>query len=163
MSAAAAATHDFLVVGIGSERFALPARCVRCVLDEKALVPVCTAPRSMLGIIETSAGPAPVVDVRRRLELESAGDVGSYLIVVETGSPLLPVQAFPASWVDYLTGLTEVKIAALPPLARPRAAPLSGLLHQRGGLLLVLDAERLLEPHERELVYAALQEDRSRA
>lgn len=162
MSAAAAATHDFLVIGIGSERFALPAPCVRCVLDRKALVPRSTAPRSMLGIIETSTGLVPVIDVRRRLELEDGGDVGSYLIVVETCSPLLSVQAFPASWVDYVTDLTDVKIAALPPLAMPRGAPVSGLLHQRGGLLLVLDTERLLEPHERELVYAALHEDRSR-
>jgi purine-binding chemotaxis protein CheW len=110
-----------------------------------AVTPVPEAPPWVLGVIDLHGRVIPVVDLRQRFDQppkEPALD--DRLLVVQA------LEQTVALMVDEVTGVLEVPAHQVEPSADPlsQSRPLVAVVRQDEGLLLVLDAARLLPPAE---------------
>lgn len=144
----AAAEHATLVVfQLGGQDFALPVTVVEEVLRlPETLTPVPRAPSFVEGVLGLRGEVLPVMDLRRRLGLDPPPRSGRERILVPR---LGGVRA--GYLVDAVTGVQRVPEACLSPapdLACERAEIVGRVAHLGSRLVLVLDADRLLDRDE---------------
>lgn len=138
---------DYMVVGFGTQRYGLPAAACREVLRLPRIVKVPRLPRYLPGIINLRGEIVAVTDLRPLLNL-AVGEpaAGSRLVVIADGSLKT------ALLVERVEGLRGVAENAVEPLAEGighEATDLfRGKVEDAGGVLLLLDAKRLLSRPE---------------
>jgi len=136
-----------IVFALGGERYALSLEAVEEVAPGAVVRGRPGLPGALRGGAEVRGGPIPVLDLRASLGLEPrpAGE-GRVLVTRGSGSGALGVL------VDEVHGVREVPpgtIEAAPRYFRRAAERLLGLVRTDEGLILVLDAARLVGEEER--------------
>jgi purine-binding chemotaxis protein CheW len=135
--------EDYLIVRVGSERYAVPGAAIREVARWRPPTPVPGAPQALPGIISQRGVVLPAVDLRLLLGLEAtAPDRASRFVIIRQE------QADMALMVDAaldLCHLTEDDLARPPAGLEPQRARLLGAVAQHEGQpLLVIDLAALL-------------------
>lgn len=121
---------------VGPFRCALDVMRVREVVPARTVSPLPGAGPLVEGVVELRGALLPVIDLRRRLAAPAVVAAGKYLVVAIGGTRV-------ALAVDGADDVRRLDPAAIQP--SPRAG---GVVHQEGGVLLILDADRLLDAAE---------------
>jgi purine-binding chemotaxis protein CheW len=130
---------------LGRQLYALPLDHVERALRMVAVTPVPEAPPWATGVIDLHGQVVPVVDLRQRFDQPpKAPALDDCLLVVQTQEQTI------ALVVDEVTEVLEVPAQQVEPPAEPlsRSRPLVAVVRRGEGLILVLDATRLLPPTE---------------
>lgn len=131
----------FVSFRLERQLYALPLAHVERALRMVAITPVPEAPPWMLGAIDLHGRVIPVVDMRQRFGQPPKEPVpNDRLLIVQT------LERMAALMVDEVTEVLEVPAHQVEPPANPlfRARPLAAVIRRDEGLILVLDAARLL-------------------
>lgn len=142
-------SEDYLIVQVGTERYALSGAKIREVVRWRPPTPVPGAPHVLPGIISQRGVVLPVVDLRHLLELGATEpDRATRLVIVHEKQ--IDVALLVDAALD-LCHLTTDDLARLPKGLDPhRARLLRAVAQYEGEPLLVIDLEALV---------TALQED----
>ncbi len=130
---------------LGGQLYALPLDHVERALRMVSVTPLPEAPSWVPGVIDLHGRVIPVVDLRQRFDQPPKK--------LALDDRLLVVQALEqtvALVVDEVTGVLEVPAHQVEPPADPlsQSRPLVAVVRRDEGLVLVLDATRLLPPTE---------------
>jgi purine-binding chemotaxis protein CheW len=133
---------------VGASELALDVAAVHEVLRVPTVAPVPKAPSFVAGVIELRGALLPVVDLRRRLEVEASAPQGdARVLVVETGGERLGLL------VDRVNEVLHAPESAIHPPARflrgRSAVALQGLVQLPERLILLLELDRVLSSDER--------------
>ncbi|MBR0686348.1 chemotaxis protein CheW [Bradyrhizobium manausense] len=77
-----AESAQYVTLGVGDERFALPVERVREILQMQPIARMPNAPACFLGMIDVRGQGVPVVDLRLKLGFESGEDTETTRIIV---------------------------------------------------------------------------------
>jgi len=132
-----------LTFSVAGQPCGVPVLAVRDVLGPQAITRVPLAPAEVEGAMNLRGRIVTAVDLRRRLGLPPRNEGAQPMsIVVEQGAELY---AMLADEVGEVAPMPEAERAPNPPTLDPAWREVSRGVHQRdGGLLVVLDVERLL-------------------
>ena len=128
---------------LDGQLYALSLNHVECALRMVAVTPVPEAPPWVLGVIDMHGQITPVVDLRQRFgQPPKEPTLDDRLLVVQA------LEQTVALMVDEVTEVLEVPAHQVGPPAEPlsQSRPLAAVIRGDGGLILVLDATRLLPP-----------------
>lgn len=132
---------------VGGQDFAFGILDVERILRWQPAAPLPTAPAFLEGVIPFEGGVAPVLDLRRRLEVPSEVTETTRLVVVRLGEERVAVV------VDAVLEVLRVDaatISAPPALVRGLAAAyIAGIVAQPARTILVLNPGRILTATER--------------
>ncbi len=141
-------TLELVTFRVGEETYGLDLAAVWDVLDGSGVQPEAALPGALCGHMRVRSLPLPVLDLRRRLGLLPR-EVGGGRVLV---SPAARAQGL-GLLVDEVHGVERVDRRALAPLPRyfdRSGEVVLGLVRLEDGLAIVLAAERLISPWERE-------------
>lgn len=133
--------RTYVVFCVDQQRYALPLEHVKRALRMVALTPVPDAPVWVNGVINMAGQVIPVIDLRQRLgHPQREPEIEDRLLVVQIQAQTV------ALVVDEVLQVLELALhqAAPPPPALALSRPLVATIQQAEGLILVLDAARLL-------------------
>jgi purine-binding chemotaxis protein CheW len=132
---------------VGSQEFALEISQVERILRYERPAPLPKAPDFLEGVVTYEGVPIPVVDLRKRLDLEAPLEEQTRLMVLALEEQRVAVV------VDEVREVLRVDstiIVAPPPIVRGLAAAyIAGLVTRGGRTLVLLQASRLLSSSER--------------
>jgi purine-binding chemotaxis protein CheW len=111
---------------------------VREVVPARTVSPLPGAGPLVEGVVELRGTLLPVIDLRRRLAAPALVAAGKYLVVAIGGTRV-------ALAVDGADDVRRLDPAAIQPPPALGDGAVAGVVHQDGGVLLVLDADRLLD------------------
>ncbi len=139
---------------VGSEEFGLDVFAVHEILRYGGVTPVPRAPAFVEGVLDVRGAVVPVVDLRRRFEVEDVRhDEDTRTVLVEYGGERLGLV------VDSVTEVLrapETAISAAPAYIRGLAAEfVRGIVRLPGRLVILLDLDRILTSQERIALEAA--------
>jgi purine-binding chemotaxis protein CheW len=146
----------FVVFKLDGQRFGLPLARVERVLPMLAIRPLPGAPEVSLGAINVHGRIIPVLDLRRRLQLDPrAPDVGAHLILANTARRCVGLP------VDEVLGVLEVapELVHTADSVLPGLERLAGVASLPDGLLFIHDLDALLSLAEERALGAALTEE----
>jgi purine-binding chemotaxis protein CheW len=149
MSADAPVQH--LTFLLGEERYALPLPRARMVLRYEPVTPVPGVPPSLRGVIHLRGRVVPVVDLAVRFGRPAlVATPWTCHLLVEVDIDGEPTQlAMMVDRVDSVVELGAKDVLPPPPFGTAiRADFLRGMARQDGGLVLLLDVDRVLAHHE---------------
>lgn len=133
---------------VGGEEFGLDVFAVHEILRYGGVTPVPRAPEFVEGVLEVRRDVVPVVDLRRRFEVEAVGfDDDTRIVLVDYAGERLGLV------VDAVTEVLrapETAISAAPAYLRGLAAEfVRGIVRLPGRLVILLDLDRILSSQER--------------
>jgi purine-binding chemotaxis protein CheW len=143
------AADDIQVVTfrVGSQEFAFDILQIERILRYEPPSPLPRAPEFLEGVVPYAGGAVPVVDLRKRFELEAPIRDETRLMIVDLGEHRVGVL------VDEVREVLRVDsrtIAAPGPVVRGLApAHTSGLVTRPGRMIIILNARKLLSSTER--------------
>ena len=133
----------WVVFSLGAESFALPATHVKEILRVSDITRVPHAPSPVKGITNVRGHVLPVVDLRVRIGLPGAPqDEKSRILVLETKGRLIGLLVDAARQVVRIARSAVQK--APPDVMTAQSYYILGLHHGEGGLVILLDVERVL-------------------
>ena len=140
-----AETTQYVTVGIGQERFAVPVSRVREILDVCPIAALPHAPPDLLGIIDVRGQGVPVVDMRLRMGFPAAADTRDTRIVVLTVTGGQErVIGLKADKVFEVTALDSEDLDPAPDVGvRWRSELIAGVGRRKGAFVTVLDLNRM--------------------
>ncbi len=142
--AIAAASDEYVTVTIADQMFGIPVYCVEDVLGTQKITRIPLAPREVAGALNLRGRIVTAVDVRQRLQLPPlTGEYTEMSVVVEHEGEhySLMIDA-----VGEVLSLPAERYERNPATLHPRWREVSGGIYRLdGGLLVVLDVERLLD------------------
>jgi purine-binding chemotaxis protein CheW len=143
LQAAVAEAELFLTLAVAGQPCGVPVLAVRDVLGPQSITRIPLAPAEVAGAMNLRGRIVTAVDLRLRLGLPPRGrDAQPMSIVVEQAGELY---AMLADSVGEVAPLAEAERAPNPPTLDPVWRDVSRGVHRReGGLLVVLDVERVL-------------------
>lgn len=150
--------HRFLIFTLGEEAYALPISAVEEVVSlPDALTRLPKAPAFVAGVMNLRGSPVPVVDQRRRFEVEGAAPSRPRVVITRLdGTPV----GFAVDAVTEILEVPESRLAATPDLAAD-----AGRLFDRvarveadGRMILLLNPQELLQRAEADLLAAMMRE-----
>jgi purine-binding chemotaxis protein CheW len=142
-------THEKIVTfRLGEDLFAAGVTEVERVLRYERPRQIPNVPGWVLGVIDYGKSLVPVIDLRRRFELEPREATSSTrTVILHVGESQM---AIVVDAVLEVTPLDRASVAEPPPFFRGLAAEyLRGLLRRDGNLVILIDVERLLSATER--------------
>lgn len=142
------ASSQIVTFRLGDDFFAADIFSVERVLRYEAPTPVPNLPEWIEGVIDYQGRVVPLLDLRRRFELEQRPIAPETRILIFTAG---------GDWVGAVVDavvevamLTEQQLAPPPPLFRGLAGEyLRGIVRRSGRLVVYLDVERLLATTDR--------------
>jgi purine-binding chemotaxis protein CheW len=146
---------QYVTLGIGDERFAIPVERVREILQLQPIARMPNAPACFLGMIDVRGQGVPVVDLRLKLGLERSQDSESTRIIVlqvaAEGREL--TLGLKTDRVFEVTELDENHLEPPPEIGtRWRSDCISGVGRRNGAFVTVLDLGCLFAPSDVGLV-----------
>jgi purine-binding chemotaxis protein CheW len=126
---------------VGPFRCALDVMRVREVVPARTVSPLPGAGPLVEGVVELRGTLLPVIDLRRRLAAPALVAAGKYLVVAIGGTRV-------ALAVDGADDVRRLDPAAIQPPPALGDGAVAGVVHQDGQVLLILDADRLLDAAE---------------
>lgn len=145
---AATATTRVLTLNVGKELYAVDVLNVREIIRPMDISPVPRAPVEYLGVINLRGKVVPVIDLRIKFGLESAGRGERACIVVVQSAMRSGAQKLTGLFVDEVQEVTTLNSAEIDEAPNFGAATdtafVRGLAKTKGGVTILLDLERLL-------------------
>ena len=138
----------FITFGLDRERFGIPIEQVREIIASYSIVPLPKAPEFIEGIISLRGDIIPIVEMRRRFDMESRpGDEETRIIVIEMRDFSVGVQV---DKVYEVLKLAEDDIDAPPKLvAGLKADYLAGVAEVNEKLTIILNLEEIFSTTEK--------------
>ncbi len=139
---------QLILISVGGAYYAIDIMKIVEIIKNMPVTPVPRAPDFLEGVIDLRGGIIPVIDLRKRFEVDADGTVTKTRIVI-------------IKVMDKVAGLVvdEVKEVLKVPAGRLLPPPkivqgieseyLSGVVSDRGRIILVLDLDRILTTTER--------------
>lgn len=141
---------------VGAQEFAFDILQIERILRYEAPAPLPRSPDFLEGVVPFAGGAVPVVDLRKRFELEATIREETRLMIVDLGDQRVGVL------VDEVLEVLRVDsttIAAPAPIVSGLAAVyIAGIVTRPGRTIIILNARKLLSSTER-LTLAALGTD----
>lgn len=132
---------DYLTLTIAGQRFGIPVVSVQDVLGPQKITHIPLAPPEIAGALNLRGRIVTAFDVRRRLGLPPGDTSGMSVVVEHRGEPY----SLMIDSVSEVLSLPASAYEASPPTLNPRWRDVSGGIYRLdGGLLVVLDIDRLL-------------------
>lgn len=145
-----------VVFRIGGQQFAFNILEVERILRYEAPVPLPKAPDFLEGMLSYTSGPVPVVDLRKRLDVEAPVRKETRIMILEWEQGKIGVI------VDAVVELLKVsaeEVTPPPPLVRGLAADyINGIITRNGRTVVVLAVAKILSSTERLALDAATAE-----
>jgi purine-binding chemotaxis protein CheW len=132
---------------VGSEEYLLDLHRVREIIRPVAITPVRRAPKFVEGVIDLRGAIIPIIDLRKRFELEVLGNTNEtrFIITVVNGRSVGLV-------VDAATDILRLPRSSIRPapalLSGDRAPFFLGICNYKGRLLTLLNIKRVLASEE---------------
>lgn len=138
---------QYVTLGVADELFAAPVSKVQEILDMRAIARLPRAPDNLLGMIDVRGQGIPVLDLRRTLGIEPAGDTeNTRIVVLSVAGPQGPVTV--GLRADRVFEVTVLDSETLDPPPAVSAAwsghCIEGIGRRNGQFVTVLDLDRLL-------------------
>jgi purine-binding chemotaxis protein CheW len=142
---------SFLTVTFAGDTYAMPLARVREIIEYAAPSRVPAMPDCVRGVISLRGSVVPVIDLARKLGVgEIVATKRTCITMIDVfaeGEPL--ALGVLSDSVDDIVDLADTDIAPAPPFgARVRLEYLRGIARTGGGILLVLDVDRVLSLEE---------------
>lgn len=143
------AADDIQVVTfrVGSQEFAFDILQIERILRYEPPAPLPRAPEFLEGVVPYGGGAVPVVDLRKRFELEAPIRDETRLMIVDLGEHRVGVL------VDEVREVLRVDSRTIsapgPVVSGLAAAYISGLIIRSGRTIIILNARKLLSSTER--------------
>ena len=132
---------------VGSQEFALDILQVERILRYVAPAPLPKAPAFLEGVVQYEGGAVPVVDLRKRFELEAPIREETRLMVLDLEDQRVGVLV---DEVREVMRLDSTTITAPGPVVRGLAAAyIAGIITRPARTIIILNARRLLSSTER--------------
>ncbi|MBA2457882.1 MAG: chemotaxis protein CheW [Gemmatimonadales bacterium] len=132
---------------VGPQEFAFDILQIQRILRYEAPSPLPQSPSFLEGVVPYEGGAVPVVDLRKRFELEAAIREETRLMIVDLGDQRVGVL------VDEVREVIRVEsttIAAPAPIVSGLAAAyIAGIVTRPGRTIIILNARKLLSSTER--------------
>jgi len=132
---------------VGPQEFAFDILQIQRILRYEAPSPLPQSPSFLEGVVPYEGGAVPVVDLRKRFELEAAIREETRLMIVDLGDQRVGVL------VDEVREVLRVEsttIAAPAPIVSGLAAAyIAGIVTRPGRTIIILNARKLLSSTER--------------
>jgi purine-binding chemotaxis protein CheW len=147
----AASETQFVTLALGAERFALPVRVVREILDYEPLFRLPNGPRYLLGLRNVRGVGVPVIDLRLRLGLPQAEPTTHtrVLVVDLTVADRSLTLGVVVDRVFEVAAFLADKIENAPDIgARWNSDYIHGVVRHTDGFVVIIDLGRLLSETE---------------
>jgi len=132
---------------VGAQEFALDILQIERILRYTVPAPLPKAPEFLEGIVQYQGGAVPVVDLRKRFELEATIREETRLMVLDLEDQRVGVLV---DEVREVMRVDSTTITAPGPMVRGLAAAyISGIITRPGRTIIILNARRLLSSTER--------------
>jgi purine-binding chemotaxis protein CheW len=132
---------------VGSQEFALDILQIERILRYIVPAPLPKAPEFLEGVVQYEGGAVPVVDLRKRFELEAPIREETRLMVLDLEDQRIGVLV---DEVREVMRVDSTTITAPGPMVSGLAAPyISGIITRPGRTIIILNARRLLSSTER--------------
>lgn len=132
---------------VGSQEFAFDILQVERILRYSAPSPLPKAPGFLEGVVPYEGGAVPVVDLRKRFDLEAPIREETRLMVVDLGDQRVGVLV---DEVREVIRVDSTTIAAPGPMVSGLAATyITGIITRPGRTIIILNARKLLSSSER--------------
>lgn len=132
---------------VGPQEFAFDILQIERILRYQAPSPLPQAPEFLEGVIPYAGGAVPVVDLRKRLQLEAPVREETRLMVVDLGDQRIGVLV---DEVREVIRVDSTTIAAPAPVVRGLAAAyIAGIVTRADRTIIILNARKLLSSTER--------------
>jgi purine-binding chemotaxis protein CheW len=132
---------------VGSQEFAFDILQVERILRHVAPAPLPKAPAFLEGVVPYEGGVVPVVDLRKRFELDAPIREETRLMVVDLGDQRVGVLV---DEVREVMRVDSTTISAPAPMVSGLAAVyISGIVSRPGRTIIILNARKLLSSTER--------------
>jgi purine-binding chemotaxis protein CheW len=132
---------------LGSQEFAFDILQIERILRYEAPAPLPKAPEFLEGVIPYGAGAVPVVDLRKRFELDAPIREETRAMVLDLGDQRVAVL------VDEVREVLRVDSTAIaapgPMVSGLAAAYIAGIVPRPGRTIIILNARKLLSSTER--------------
>jgi purine-binding chemotaxis protein CheW len=132
---------------VGSQEFAFDILQIQRILRYQAPSPLPQSPSFLEGLVQYGGGAVPVVDLRKRFELESPIREETRMMIVDLGDQLVAVV------VDEVREVLRVDSTAIsapaPIVSGLAAAYIAGIVTRPGRTIIILNARKLLSSTER--------------
>ena len=139
---------------VGPQEFALDISQVERILRYEKPAALPKAPDFLEGVVRYGGGAIPVVDLRKRLELDAVIGDETRLMVLSLDGQRIGVLV---DQVREVMRVDSTTIAAPPPMVRGLAAAyISGIITEGERTVVLLNALRLLSSTERQALQAAV-------
>lgn len=154
-AADAAATTQYLIVGLGREEYGMDILAVREIRGWTPVTRIPQAPHYVLGVLNLRGAIVPVLDLRLRFGLPREEYTQTTVTVIVTVAGRL----FGAV-VDGVSDVLDVAAGAVRPVPDMGTAVdteyLKGLTSVAERMVLLLDVDKLLQPQDAQMLEAAL-------
>jgi len=132
---------------VGAQEFAFDILQIERILRYEAPAPLPRAPGFLEGVVQYAGTAVPVVDLRKRFELEAPVREETRLMVVDLGDQKVAVLV---DEVREVMRVDSTTIAAPGPVVRGLAAAyISGIITRPGRTIILLNTRKLLSSTER--------------
>jgi len=132
---------------VGAQEFAFDILQIERILRYEAPAPLPRAPEFLEGVVQYAGTAVPVVDLRKRFELEAPVREETRLMVVDLGDHKVGVLV---DEVREVMRVDSTTIAAPGPVVRGLAAAyISGIITRPGRTIILLNTRKLLSSTER--------------
>jgi purine-binding chemotaxis protein CheW len=132
---------------VGPQEFAFDILQIERILRYQAPSPLPQAPEFLEGVVPYAGGAVPVVDLRKRLQLEAPVREETRLMVVDLGDQRIGVLV---DEVREVIRVDSTTIAAPAPVVRGLAAAyIAGIVTRADRTIIILNARKLLSSTER--------------
>jgi purine-binding chemotaxis protein CheW len=132
---------------VGAQEFAFDILQIQRILRYERPAPLPQAPAFLEGVVQYAGGAVPVVDLRKRFELESTVRDETRMMVVDLGDQRVGVV------VDEVREVLRVDSTAItapaPIVSGLAAAYIAGIVTRPGRTIIILNARKLLSSTER--------------
>ena len=141
----------FLTFEIDNRTFGLPIKDVIEIIEVQTAMPVPEFPNYVKGIINTKGRVIPVIDVRLRFQLEEAEYTERTCIIVVSISSV--EIGFIVDTVRAVIELEEDMLAPPPAITTDKVSKyITGVAKYEDGLIIILDAKKMLDEKGLDLV-----------
>ena len=153
-AAAEGPTSQWVTFKLGGEHYGINVMQVQEVLPPSEIAPVPGAPSFVMGIINLRGKVVTVIDTRLRFGLQQReADKESRIIVLEVGEHVAGIMV---DRVDEVASVREADIDTAPNVGNDESARyIYGVVSREDGLLILVDANKLLTDEEWQEVSAA--------
>lgn len=143
---------QLVAFGVGAGDYAVDIMRIKEIINPLAVTPMPKAPPFVEGVIELRGAILPVLDVRKRFDLEPSPPTRAtkYLIVaVDLGAARIIVGLVVDRVAEPLR-VPKSEIRPAPQLSVSEQAFFTGVVHHNGRMLMVLDVDALLSSAEKQ-------------